>query len=110
MCPFELRATPMPSPRYRFGGIVRKFGTDSYGMSGAVANAVARGGTCWADVGTARITLARASENPMKRFIAASVKFGGGIVTRVCESARTSCSGPDSAGRYNDQARRARKS
>ncbi len=51
-------------------------------MSGAVANAVARGGTCWADVGTARMTLARASDNPMKRFIGASVKteakFRGG--------------------------------
>ncbi len=44
-------------------------------MSGAVANAVARGGTCCADVGTARITLARASENPMKRFIGASVRL-----------------------------------
>src|SRR5262245_41635644 len=81
MCPFELRATPMPSPRYRLGGMVRKFGTDSYGISGAVAYAVARGGTCWADVGTARITLARAKANPMKRFIAASVKFRGGSVT-----------------------------
>jgi hypothetical protein len=34
---------------------------------------VARGGTCCADVGTARITPARTSENPMKRFIGASL-------------------------------------
>ena len=42
----KVRATQMHSPKYRLGGIVRKFGTDSYGMSGALANAVARGGTC----------------------------------------------------------------
>ena len=29
MCPLELVATPMPSPMYRFGGIFRKFGTES---------------------------------------------------------------------------------
>src|SRR5450759_5610330 len=34
MCPLELVATPMPSPRYKFGGSFRKFGADSNGISG----------------------------------------------------------------------------
>src|SRR5690242_2552587 len=34
MCPFELVAIPMPSPRYKLGGILKKFGTDSKGISG----------------------------------------------------------------------------
>src|SRR5437764_15300447 len=48
---------PMPSPRYRLGGILRKLGTDSYGISGTfctlalVASAAAErpcgfGGAC----------------------------------------------------------------
>src|SRR5688572_10482905 len=34
MCPFELVATPIASPRYTSAGIFRKFGTDSNGISG----------------------------------------------------------------------------
>src|ERR1039458_8231340 len=34
MCPLELVATPMPSPRCRLGGSFRKFGADSNGISG----------------------------------------------------------------------------
>src|SRR5665647_3802003 len=34
MCPLESVATPMPSPRYRFGGSLRKSGADSNGISG----------------------------------------------------------------------------
>src|SRR5688500_15335069 len=32
--PFELVAMPMPSPRYRSGGSLKKFGTDVWGMIG----------------------------------------------------------------------------
>src|SRR5262249_20344505 len=32
--PFELVATPMPSPRYKSVGSFRKSGTESYGISG----------------------------------------------------------------------------
>src|SRR5262245_32300332 len=53
-----------------FDGIFRKLGTDSYGMSGAVAYAVARGGTCWAESGTARTIAIKAKEN---RFMHSSV-------------------------------------
>ncbi|PYQ86293.1 MAG: hypothetical protein DMG02_24730 [Acidobacteria bacterium] len=42
-CPFELVATPTPSPMYTPGGIVRKFGTESNGISGVVALAIASG-------------------------------------------------------------------
>src|ERR1035441_10322458 len=34
MCPLELVATPMPSPRCRLGGSLRKSGADSNGISG----------------------------------------------------------------------------
>src|SRR5450756_2120876 len=34
MCPLELVATPMPSPRYKFGGSLRKSDADSKAISG----------------------------------------------------------------------------
>src|SRR5664279_1754088 len=45
MCPLELVATPMPSPRYRLGGIFRKFGADSNGIWGTF-RAFARALSC----------------------------------------------------------------
>src|SRR5690348_16094065 len=45
MCPLELVATPMPSPRYRLGGSFRKFGAESKGISGTFC-ALARALSC----------------------------------------------------------------
>src|ERR1051326_2403238 len=36
MCPFELVATPMPSPMWMLGGNFRKLGTEVNAMSGAL--------------------------------------------------------------------------
>src|SRR5690242_14220521 len=33
-CPFEFTATPAPSPKFRSGGSLKKFGTESNGISG----------------------------------------------------------------------------
>src|SRR6185503_8547717 len=37
MCPFELVATPVTSPRYSLSGSFRKFGTESNGISGTAS-------------------------------------------------------------------------
>src|SRR5207249_12020993 len=65
----------MPSPRYKFCGSFRKFGTVSYGRSGAVSNAFARGGTfCCANRGIAANTSTATKPNLNARFIEAPLE------------------------------------
>src|SRR3990172_7098899 len=75
MCPFEFRATPMPSPRYKFGGSFRKLGTESYGISGVDAYAPPRArGTPWAKRGPAKSRTTTTQHNSEHLLIETSAK------------------------------------
>src|SRR5258708_29252839 len=65
----------MPSPRYRFGGSFRKFGTDSYAMSGTFSAFA----LLWARSGWARNTAIRTKPAARQRCMNAS----GGQFTRL---------------------------
>src|SRR5436309_8830387 len=74
----------MPSPRYKFCGSFRKFGTESYGISGAVSNAFARGGTfCCAKRGIAASTSTARNPNLNIRFMGAPLENVEQLYTRT---------------------------
>src|SRR5439155_10637431 len=93
-CPFELVATPTASPKYVPAGSLKKFGTESNGISGVVAFALAAAPPPCAKAGALPASSANARMRLRRRIMASckaaehSIDMNGGRVSQRTTFAR----------------------